>query len=321
MIISQKNYGDAGREGDFLWAWKVDRVDISWYYYTGVMQGDGTQPCPGIICVFIKAKGMVKMTEVAAAFIRGGSRFMICQRPSDKKRGLLWEFAGGKVEAGETAADALVRECREELGIGVRPIGVFAEVTHEYPDITVHITLFDTQIVDGEPQRLEHNDIRWILPEDIPKYDFCPADTEILEKIMAEHDKNMAEVYEFLKRCGTYYLATVDECGRPHVRPFGTIDIFDNALYIQTGRKKAVSEQMRGNPEIEICAVNGGEWLRVSASVSPDERLEPQRHLLDAYPELQAMYQPGDGNNEVFRLGDVKAVFCSFGAPERTVRF
>ncbi len=131
----------------------------------------------------------------------------------------------------------------------------------------------------------------------------------------------MNEVYEFLKKCGTYYLATVDEAGCPRVRPFGTIDVFENALYIQTGRKKAVSRQLHENPRIEICAMSGGEWLRVSAVATPDDRLEPQKHLLDAYPELQSMYQPGDGNNEVFHLSDVSATFSSFAAPPRTVRF
>lgn len=264
---------------------------------------------------------MIGVTEVAAAYIRGGSRFLICQRPADKKRGLLWEFAGGKLEPGETAEEALVRECREELAVTVEPLGIFAEVIHEYPDITVHVTLFDARIAAGEPRALEHNDIRWILPEEIPRYSFCPADRIILEKLITEHDDNMNEVYDFLKRCGTYYLATVDEDGQPRVRPFGTIDIFENALYIQTGRKKAVSAQLHKNPRLELCAFSGGEWLRVSATATPDERIEPQKHLLDAYPELSSMYRPGDGNNEVFRLSDVSATFSSFTAPSRTVRF
>lgn len=124
------------------------------------------------------------MTEVVAALIREGRRFMICQRPAHKARGLLWEFVGGKVEPGETREQALIRECREELGITVSVGGVFMEVTHEYPDLTVHLTLFNAVITEGTPQKLEHHDIRWITPEEIPDYRFCPADVEILKSIV-----------------------------------------------------------------------------------------------------------------------------------------
>ncbi len=124
------------------------------------------------------------MVEVVAALIWDGGRFMICQRPAYKTRGLLWEFVGGKVEPGETKEQALVRECREELDILVGAEDVFTEVIHEYPDMTVHLTLFNAHIVSGVPKLLEHNDLRWITPEEIPKYDFCPADKEILEKII-----------------------------------------------------------------------------------------------------------------------------------------
>lgn len=123
------------------------------------------------------------MTEVVAALIWDGDRFMICQRPAHKARGLLWEFVGGKVEPGETRQQALIRECREELGITVSPGDVFMEVTHTYPDLTVHLTLFSATIADGTPQKLEHNDIRWIGVEEIDSYDFCPADRVILEKL------------------------------------------------------------------------------------------------------------------------------------------
>jgi 8-oxo-dGTP diphosphatase len=108
---------------------------------------------------------------------------MICQRPAHKARALLWEFVGGKVESGETKEQALIRECREELAITLSVEDVFMDVTHEYPDIIVHLTLFNATIADGEPQKLEHNDIRWISPSEIPNYEFCPADVEILEKI------------------------------------------------------------------------------------------------------------------------------------------
>ncbi|MBQ8275586.1 MAG: (deoxy)nucleoside triphosphate pyrophosphohydrolase [Clostridia bacterium] len=123
------------------------------------------------------------MTEVVAALIWQGGKFLICQRPAHKARGLLWEFVGGKVEPGETKAAALVRECREELAVELSVGDVFMEVTHEYPDLTVHLTLFNAAIAEGEPQKLEHNDIRWITPRQIPDYDFCPADVEILAKI------------------------------------------------------------------------------------------------------------------------------------------
>ena len=124
------------------------------------------------------------MTEVVAALIWQGEKFMICQRPAYKARGLLWEFVGGKVEAGETKKAALIRECREELDVLLSVGDVFMEVTHEYPDLLVHLTLFHATIAEGEPKKLEHNDIKWITPKEIPNYDFCPADVEILEKLM-----------------------------------------------------------------------------------------------------------------------------------------
>ena len=123
------------------------------------------------------------MVEVVAALIWDKDRFMICQRPANKARGLLWEFVGGKVEAGETHAEALVRECREELDITVTVGDVYYEVVHEYPDITVHLTLFSCTIASGVPRLLEHHDLRWITVEEIDRYEFCPADTEILAKL------------------------------------------------------------------------------------------------------------------------------------------
>jgi len=126
------------------------------------------------------------MTEVVAALIRRGDRFLICRRPPEKARGLLWEFVGGKVEPGETKEQALVRECREELGIAVAPGGIFMEVEHVYPDITIRLTLFNAVIAAGEPQLLEHVDLRWITAGEIGGFDFCPADEVILEKIKRE---------------------------------------------------------------------------------------------------------------------------------------
>ncbi len=125
-----------------------------------------------------------KITEVVAALIWDGDRFMACQRPAHKARGLLWEFVGGKVEPGETKVQALIRECREELAVEIAPGEIFMEVIHEYPDITVRLTLFHAVIARGVPQKLEHADIRWIAPRQIPEYDFCPADVEILKRIM-----------------------------------------------------------------------------------------------------------------------------------------
>lgn len=123
------------------------------------------------------------MLEVVAALIWDHDKFMICQRPAHKARGLLWEFVGGKVEPGETKEQALIRECREELAVTLSVGEPFMEVTHEYPDVTVHLSLFHATILEGVPQKLEHHDIRWITPAEIPSYDFCPADVEILTKI------------------------------------------------------------------------------------------------------------------------------------------
>lgn len=123
------------------------------------------------------------MTEVVAALIWDHNKFLVCQRPSHKPRGLLWEFVGGKVEPDETKEGALIRECREELGITVRVGEVFMELTHEYPDMTVHLTLFCADISRGIPQCIEHNAFRWITTAQIDELEFCPADTEILSKL------------------------------------------------------------------------------------------------------------------------------------------
>ena len=123
------------------------------------------------------------MTDVVAALIWEGDRFLACQRPAHKARGLLWEFVGGKVEPGESLEDALIRECREELDITVAPRDVFMEVIHEYPDLTVRLTLFNAAIAEGSPKALEHHDIRWITVREIDGLAFCPADEEILKKL------------------------------------------------------------------------------------------------------------------------------------------
>ena len=130
------------------------------------------------------------ITEVVAALIWKNSKFMICQRPAHKARGLLWEFVGGKVEPGETKEQALIRECREELAVTLSVGDVFMDVVHEYPDLTVHLTLFNATIALGAPQKLEHNDIHWITPSEIQNYEFCPADEEILARIIEEYHEN-----------------------------------------------------------------------------------------------------------------------------------
>ena len=130
----------------------------------------------------------------------------------------------------------------------------------------------------------------------------------------------MNEVYDFLKKCGTYYLATV-EGDQPRVRPFGTIDLFEGKLYIQTGKVKPVADQMKKNAKVELCAFAEGAWIRVAAEAVLDERVEAQEHMLAAYPSLQAMYKPGDGNTEVYYLRNATAQICSFGAAPRIITF
>lgn len=124
------------------------------------------------------------MVEVVAALIWDNDKFMICQRPANKARALLWEFVGGKVEPGETKERALVRECQEELDITLDIGSLFMDVVHEYPDINVHLSLFNATIKQGIPKKLEHNDIKWITPSEISQFEFCPADQEILAEII-----------------------------------------------------------------------------------------------------------------------------------------
>ncbi len=123
------------------------------------------------------------MTEVAAALIWDNNKFMICRRPAHKSNALLWEFVGGKLEPGETKQEALIRECREELNITVDVGEEFFDVVHQYPDILVHLTIFHATIAEGTPELLEHCDLKWITPKEIPQYTFCPADKDILQKI------------------------------------------------------------------------------------------------------------------------------------------
>ena len=125
------------------------------------------------------------MTEVVAALIWQDDRFLICRRPIRKARGGLWEFVGGKVEKGETPEQALARECREELDIELDVGSLYMDVVHEYPDITVHLSLYNARIVSGTPKLLEHEALAWITPGEIAMYAFCPADQDILKKLSA----------------------------------------------------------------------------------------------------------------------------------------
>ena len=131
----------------------------------------------------VRAYERTIMVEVVAGLIWKDGKFMICQRPENKARALLWEFVGGKVEKGESREDALIRECKEELDVTVKPLDVFCTVDHVYPDITIRLVLFNAEIVSGGPKLLEHADLKWISANEIDNYEFCPADKEILEKI------------------------------------------------------------------------------------------------------------------------------------------
>ena len=130
----------------------------------------------------------------------------------------------------------------------------------------------------------------------------------------------MQEVYEFLKACGTYYLATV-EGDQPRVRPFGTIDIFEDKLYIQTGKVKDVSKEMQANPKVEICAFDWQKWIRVAGEVVRDDRVEPKKHMLDSYPNLQALYRADDDNTEVLYLKNATATIYSFTEEPKVIKF
>ena len=129
------------------------------------------------------------MTDVVAALIWNNNRFLACQRPAHKARALLWEFVGGKVEPGESREEALIRECQEELGVTVKPLDIFMEVTHEYPDLTVRLILYNAVIRSGNIQLFEHNDARWITVEEIPQYSFCPANKDILARLIENAKK------------------------------------------------------------------------------------------------------------------------------------
>ena len=126
------------------------------------------------------------MVDVVAALIRDGERFLICKRPAHKARALMWEFPGGKVEAGERPRDALSRECMEELDVTLDVGELYMQVTHEYPDILIRLSLYEAVIASGELRGKEHEALCWILPREIPDYEFCPADVDIIHRIHRE---------------------------------------------------------------------------------------------------------------------------------------
>ncbi|MCR4939415.1 MAG: pyridoxamine 5'-phosphate oxidase family protein [Treponemataceae bacterium] len=130
----------------------------------------------------------------------------------------------------------------------------------------------------------------------------------------------MKEVYDFIKKCGTYYLAT-DEGGQPRVRPFGTINLFEGKLYIQTGKVKEVSKQIQNNPKVELCCFDGNEWCRLAGELVRDDRLEPKVSMLDAYPDLKGMYSATDDNTEVLYFKNAVATLSSFSAAPKVVKF
>ena len=156
------------------------------------------------------------MTEVVAALIWEGERFLACQRPAHKARGLLWEFVGGKVEPGETKEEALQRECREELGVTLKVGAPFMEVVHTYPDLTIRLTLFHGEILEGEPQKLEHNDIRWVTIQEMDRLAFCPADQEILARLRTydrKADLLKEELTQLLRDHGAAFVGVGDLTG------------------------------------------------------------------------------------------------------------
>lgn len=135
----------------------------------------------------MQQKNAKRVLEVVAGLIRSGDHFLACQRPPEKARALLWEFPGGKVEPGESGPQALIRECREELDVVLSVGDAFMDVTHEYPDLTVHLTLYEAEIEQGEPKMLEHCDIRWITVAEMDQLAFCPADQVFLDEIRKKY--------------------------------------------------------------------------------------------------------------------------------------
>lgn len=143
---------------------------------------------------------------------------------------------------------------------------------------------------------------------------------QVQPSVETSTQKSMEKVYQFIKSCKTYYIATVDG-DQPRVRPFGTVNIFDGKLYIQTGKKKRIARQLAANPKAELCAFNGQSWVRLSGELVADERVEAKKSMLDAYPELRSMYDENDGNTAVYYFKNAIAYFSSFSGGDEEVRF
>lgn len=211
------------------------------------------------------------MLEVVAALIRDNGKFLICQRPADKARGLLWEFVGGKVEPGETLEAALCRECREELNIQIEVGGEFLKVTHKYPDVAVRLTVFEAEIIRGVPTLLEHAAIRWITPDEIKFFNFCPADDKILKKIMSERTDGKAGkrlgasgeklAVKHLKKQGWKILET-------NLRtPFGEIDIIaKRGDVLSFCEVKTRSNDYYGSPSEAVDLKKQSRYIRAAQS-------------------------------------------------------
>ena len=174
--------------------------------------------------------------------------------------------------------------------------------------------LFSCQNGDDGKENPKENSVK---PAEVAE--ISPAKPEKTEET---EELTMQSVYEFIKECKTYYLATVEADGQPRVRPFGTIDIFNGKLYIQTGKKKNVSKQLAANPKAELCCFDGKKWLRLSGELVNDDSVEAKKHMLDNYPNLRGMYNENDDNTQVLYFKNATAVFTSFGGGEpKTVKF
>jgi Uncharacterized conserved protein len=174
------------------------------------------------------------------------------------------------------------------------------------------LLLFSCQNGDGKEQTKENS----VKPAEVAT--ISPAKPEKTEKM---EELTMQSVYEFIKQCRTYYLATVEENGQPRVRPFGTIDIFNGKLYIQTGKKKNVSKQLAANPKAELSCFDGKRWLRLSGELINDDSVEAKKHMLDNYPELRRMYNENDDNTQVLYFKNATAVLSSFTEEPKTIKF
>ena len=231
-----------------------------------------------------------------------------------------WLLRGGMFDGEKLIALSLCEKCGETLIIHIEKAdiayeGIYQVLVNEYakcfvtPDVRYINREEDVGDEGMRRSKESYHPVR-LLEKYLVRIPVQPEKGETI----------MQEVYEFLKKCGTYYLATVDG-DQPHVRPFGTVNLFEGKLYIQTGKVKAVSKEMAANPKVELCAFDGETWLRVSATAVEDDRVAARQDMLDHYPELQSMYAADDGNTQVLALTDATATFSSFAAAPRTVRW